>query len=87
MSHMDKVATAIVLCGGLESAFEELFFDEVDSWFAADVACCGACADDFCSRWPLVAKRDEDFQGSCIELSLFYEGSRLREGVLGRAIR
>jgi hypothetical protein len=84
---MDKVATAIVLCGGLESAFEELFFDEVDSWFAADVACCGACADDFCSRWPLVAKRDEDFQGSCIELSLFYEGSRLREGVLGRAIR
>jgi RES domain-containing protein len=79
MSYKDKVATAILLYGDLENAFENLFFDEVESWFTADIACCGACSDDFCRRWPLIAKRDDNFQTSCIELSLFYEGSRLQE--------
>jgi len=79
MAYKDKVATAILLYGNLENAFEDLFFDEVDSWFTADVACCGICSEDFCRRWPLIAERDEDFRTSCIELGLFYEGSRLRD--------
>jgi hypothetical protein len=77
--YKDKVSTATILYGNLENAFEELFFDEVESGFTADVACCGASCDDFCRRWPLVARHDDNFQRSGIELRSFYEGSRLCE--------
>jgi hypothetical protein len=65
--------------GDLQNAFEQTFADEVDSWFGADVACCGACYNDFCRRWPLVAQRDKHFLESCIALDGFYEGSRLSD--------
>ena len=59
--------------------FEDLFFEELESWFSADIACCDACYDDFVDQWPAIYLRDIEFQKSGTPLDVFYDGSDLRE--------
>jgi len=60
--------------------FVEAFYDAVESWFTADIACCDSCHDEFVALWPhAYSANDGEFQRSCIDLNLFYEGSRLKE--------
>ena len=59
--------------------FEDLFFEELESWFSADIACCDACYDDFVDQWPAIYLRDIEFQTSGTPLNVFYDGSDLRE--------
>ena len=60
-----------------EYCFEEIFFDDIESWFSADIACCDNCYDDFLEKWPLAyAAEDSAFQRCGIDLETFYSGSR-----------
>jgi RES domain-containing protein len=59
--------------------FYNTFFEELDSWFSADIACCSKCYDKFVRQWPAVYLRDINFQNSGIELDMIYEGTVLRE--------
>lgn len=57
--------------------FEGLFFDDVESWFSRDIACCDACYNDFLALWPYAYSADEaSFQCDSISLDAFYDGSR-----------
>lgn len=63
-----------------EEFFEEVFVEELDSWFNADLACCDHCFESFLKAWPLAnAADDYEFQKSQIQLDCFYDGSRLRD--------
>lgn len=57
---------------------EDLFMNECDSWFTADIACCGSCVDDFLKSWPL-ASIAVDFQTNNMDLEHFYESTRLKD--------
>lgn len=57
---------------------EDLFMDECDSWFSADIACCGNCINDFLKNWPFASVAKE-FQNNYMELEHFYESTRLRD--------
>lgn len=59
--------------------FEDVFYAELDSWFSADIVCCGHCYNDFIEKWPSIYPRDLDFQCNMIDTSSFYSGSRLQE--------
>ena len=74
-----RVAAFRVLFPNKHDGFEELFFDCLDSWFSADIACCDACYDAFVARWPGTYLRDLDFQRSGTPLECFYEGSDLAD--------
>ncbi|MTI70526.1 MAG: RES domain-containing protein [Firmicutes bacterium] len=63
----------------LLDVFCEIFYHELDSWFSADIACCDVCYDEFLEKWPAIYSRDIEFQKSAIDLSTFYNGSRLEE--------
>ncbi len=59
---------------------EDLFHAEVDSWFSADIVCCGNCVDDFLESWPFAYDADGKlFQLNQIDLKSFFEGSRLSQ--------
>lgn len=61
-----------------ESAFEEIFFEELDSWFSADIACCDKCEKSFLKMWPMAYFAESaEFQCNQIQLDSFYEGSRI----------
>lgn len=63
-----------------EEFFEDVFVEELDSWFSADLACCERCYESFLKAWPLAnAADDYEFQKNQIQLDCFYEGSRLRD--------
>lgn len=57
---------------------EDLFIGECDSWFSADIACCGSCVNDFLQNWPF-ASVAADFQNNNMDLQHFYESTRLRD--------
>lgn len=57
--------------------FYKVFYDELESWFSADIACCDDCLDEFLTKWPAVDTRNFDFQRNAITLGSFYSGSRL----------
>jgi hypothetical protein len=77
---MGRIDTYRSLYPNLAEGFDVLFEEEVDSWFTADIACCGSCYNEFCSRWPLVYLRDANFQESGIDLfPSFYSGSRMNQ--------
>lgn len=59
--------------------FEELFYNELESWFSSDIACCDKCYDDFLTHWPRAYSADKAaFQCSSIDLDCFYSGSILQ---------
>lgn len=58
--------------------FGELFLEELDSWFTADIACCDACFDKYARDWPGLTNSVE-FQSNGIPLELFYSGSCFHE--------
>lgn len=61
-----------------EAAFEDVFLEEIDSWFAADIACCDRCNDKFLKMWPAAYNdNSEEFQRNQIQLDTFFEGSRI----------
>ncbi|WP_375588982.1 RES family NAD+ phosphorylase [Hoeflea alexandrii] len=61
-----------------EAVFEDVFFDELDSWFSADIACCDRCYEKFLNMWPSAYSDDSaKFQCNQIQLGSFYEGSRI----------
>ena len=61
-----------------ESFFEDVFLQELDSWFAADIACCDQCYENFLKVWPGAYSADNaEFQTNQIQLDTFYEGSRI----------
>lgn len=61
-----------------ESAFEDVFLDELDSWFSADIACCERCYQKFLEIWPSAySANSAEFQINQIPLITFYEGSRI----------
>ncbi|WP_025029811.1 hypothetical protein [Nitratireductor aquibiodomus] len=61
-----------------EEFFEDVFLQEIDSWFSADIACCESCYKNFLATWPRAYyANSEEFQTSQIQLDLFYEGSRI----------
>lgn len=57
--------------------FQQIFFDELDSWFSADIVCCECCYNEFIEKWPAIYSRDLDFQCNTIDILSFYSGSRL----------
>ena len=57
--------------------FALLFSDELESCFTADIACCDACFDKYCKKWPGLAA-SEEFQCNSIPLDCFYSGSYMR---------
>jgi RES domain-containing protein len=60
--------------------FPEAFFDQLESWFSADIACCDACHDEFTALWPhAYSANGAAFQRSSIDLNSFYSGSKLQE--------
>lgn len=59
--------------------FETLFFEDLDSWFSADIACCDNCYEQFVKNWPGTYLHDLDFQKQSIPLDCFYSGSHLCE--------
>lgn len=60
--------------------FETAFYEDVESWFSADIACCDNCYKDFLRTWPLAYLANEaKFQKNGIDLDSFYEGSRLQD--------
>lgn len=63
----------------LINTFHEMFFNELESWFSADIACCDNCYNVFLSKWPAVYSRDLEFQRSGIDLRCFYTGSYLQD--------
>jgi RES domain-containing protein len=61
-------------------AFPDSFFDELDSGFSADIACCDSCHDDFVALWPHApSAEDHAFERSLVSVELVYENSRLSE--------
>jgi len=57
----------------LEFWFEDEFYAALETWFAADIACCEGCYDDFLKLWPHAYSADNaEFQCSEISLELFY---------------
>ena len=61
-------------------SFPEAFFNDLESWFTADIACCDACYADFLALWPHAYSADDAaFQCSSIDLDSFYAGSRLQD--------
>lgn len=61
-----------------EEAFEDVFLDELDSWFSADIACCDRCYEKFLEMWPAANSADSaEFQSNQIQLNSFYEGTRI----------
>src|SRR5262245_24396432 len=70
-----RIQIAKLLDPGLQDHFESLFYEELDSWFTAGVACCENCYDDFVQQWPAIYVQNTDFQKSGIDLMSFYEGS------------
>lgn len=61
-----------------ESAFEDVFLQELDSWFGADIACCDRCYEKFLEMWPTAYSADSaEFQCNQIQLDAFYDGSRI----------
>ena len=61
-----------------EAAFEDVFLQELDSWFSADIACCDRCYEKFLKMWPTAYSADsEEFQRNQIQLDSFYDGSRI----------
>ncbi|MEM7241514.1 MAG: RES family NAD+ phosphorylase [Pseudomonadota bacterium] len=61
-----------------ETAFEDVFLEELESWFSADIACCEQCYEKFLMIWPAAyTAESEEFQRNQIELSSFYDGSRI----------
>lgn len=61
-----------------EEAFEDVFLQELDSWFTADIACCDRCYEKFLSIWPSAySANSAEFQCNQIQLDSFYEGSRI----------
>lgn len=63
----------------LIDCFCEIFYNELDSWFSADIACCDTCYDDFISKWPAVYSRNLEFQKSSVDVKSFYNGSSLQD--------
>lgn len=59
----------------LFDVFSDVFYEDLDSWFSADICCCDECYDEFLAKWPAVYSRDTDFQCSGIDLDCFYKGS------------
>ena len=62
----------------LFEVFESIFFDELESWFSADIFCCDYCYQHVEKDWPGIAN-DENFQRQSIDMRCFYSGSRVRE--------
>ncbi|MEP2532695.1 RES family NAD+ phosphorylase [Shimia sp.] len=61
-----------------ESVFEDVFLQELDSWFTADIACCDQCYEKFLKEWPAANSADDcEFQKNQIQLDSFYDGSRI----------
>ncbi|WP_282052034.1 RES family NAD+ phosphorylase [Phaeobacter inhibens] len=61
-----------------EEHFEDVFLQELDSWFTADIACCDHCFEGFLEKWPMAyAAEDYEFQTNQIQLDCFYDGSRI----------
>lgn len=61
----------------LIDTFCSLFYDELDSWFSSDIACCENCYNEYISKWPSVYSRYLEFQTNSIDIQSFYSGSRL----------
>lgn len=60
--------------------FPEALFDEIDSGYSADIACCDSCYDEFISLWPYASSaNNSEFERAGISLDLIYENSRLSE--------
>lgn len=60
--------------------FPDVFFDSLESWFSADIACCDHCHDDFIAKWPHAYEANNaEFQRSLIPLDCFYSGSKLAD--------
>ncbi|PIL19026.1 hypothetical protein P775_16825 [Puniceibacterium antarcticum] len=61
-----------------EAAFEDVFLQELDSWYSADIACCDRCYKKFLQIWPTAySAESEEFQRNQIQLDTFYDGSRI----------
>lgn len=61
-----------------EEFFDDVFFQELDYWFAADMACCDECYQGFLKVWPAAnSAGSTEFESNQIQLDLFYEGSRI----------
>ena len=58
--------------------FSTLFYEELDSWFTADIACCDACYDAYRKAWPGLAVSGK-FQEGGIPLTCFHSGSSMGE--------
>lgn len=61
----------------LVNTFCSIFYDEVESWFSADIVCCDECKEEFLREWPGVYSRDIEFQINAIDVDNFYNGSRI----------
>ncbi|WP_413377685.1 RES family NAD+ phosphorylase [Paenibacillus taichungensis] len=62
-----------------QDIFYNIFFDELESLFSADIMCCQTCIDRFIIQWPGVYNRDQDFQRNVISLKSFYFSSRVSD--------
>ncbi|WP_394871419.1 RES family NAD+ phosphorylase [Clostridium butyricum] len=67
--YLDEVSLIDTFCN--------IFYNEIDSWFSADIVCCDECREEFIRRWPGVYSRDLDFQRNEIDMDSFYSGSRI----------
>lgn len=47
----DRLAIYKILIPDKFEGFEELFCEELNSWFNADIACCDECYDEFTNQW------------------------------------
>lgn len=74
-----RIQTYLVLDPGLTYSFPDLFFEEIDSWFTADIACCEQCRDDFVKQWPAIYLHDIEFQKRGISIEQFYKGTAFRQ--------
>ena len=61
------------------ACFEESFYDDLYSWFSADLICCDNCYDKFVAQWPAAYFKNSDFQCGGMDLRFFYSGSRLQD--------
>ncbi len=58
-------------------SFKDDFFEDLESWFSSDIACCDNCIEDFMQYWPLANKSNWcEFQKKSISLDNFYAGSK-----------
>ena len=74
-----RLATYKILFPDKFEGFEDLFCEELDSWFTADIACCDECYNEFISKWPAIYLREIEFQANSIPLDAFYSGSIFSE--------